>query len=125
MNKNISVLVVEDEAYTALFLKEALELEGYSVSGSVATGTAAVDSANSCPPDIVVMDIHLAGDLDGLATTEQIRRKNEIPVIFISGYRDSELFDRAQKFNPVAFLIKPFEIEELCEKIVLAFPSKA
>lgn len=122
MKKNISILIVEDEAYSALFLQDALSIEGYDICDTVATGEKAIKAVENKVPDVILMDIHLAGEINGIEAVGQIRLKNKVPVIFISGYRDRELIEKAQKMEPLAFLVKPFDVGELCAKIDSAFP---
>ena len=124
MNKVISVLIVEDEAYSALYLQDALSGEGYDICGTVATGEGAVSIAASKKPDIILMDIRLAGEIDGIEAACRIRQNNNIPIIFTTGHTDEGIFDRARKLDPVAYMIKPIDIDELSSKINSAFEPK-
>lgn len=111
----ISVLIVEDEAMTALFLETMLKRRGCNVLKRVSSGEEAVACAREFIPDIVLMDIRLAGEMDGIEAVRIIKSEceNSIQYIFTTGYLDSELKDEAMKLSPLAFLIKPIDINEL------------
>lgn len=121
MKKNISVLIVEDEAFSALYLKTGLSGEGFNICDTVATGEGAIDIAQNKDPDLILMDIRLAGRINGIEAARKIHEKKKIPLIFTTGYDDLELKMEALKLNPLAFLIKPVDIDELCVKISSAF----
>ncbi len=111
--KKIKILIVEDEVLIAQCLKMDLELMGFDVCDSVASGEEAIIKAKENNPDVILMDINLAGELDGIeAATEIVKYKN-IPIMFCTGYGNKELVDRAQKIKPVAFLRKPIIITEV------------
>ncbi len=121
MKKNISVLIVEDELYSAMYLKEILLLHNFIICDMVATGEEAVTAANDKKPDIILMDIRLAGEINGIEAAGRICQNNKTPVIFITGYAGKEIFDEAQTLKPLAFLIKPVDISDLVSKINSAF----
>jgi len=121
MNKTISILIVEDEAFSAMFLRDALSCEGYQICDTVATGEGAIAIAENKRPDIILMDIRLAGELDGIEAASRIRQKNKIPIIFTTGHSDEKIAARARKVDPVAYLIKPIDIDELSLKINSVF----
>ncbi len=64
-------------------------------------------------PDVILMDINLVGEIDGIEAAVEISKKSNIPIIFMTGYDEPNIFERAQKINPVAYLIKPVEIWDL------------
>ncbi|HNY12905.1 MAG TPA: response regulator, partial [Candidatus Wallbacteria bacterium] len=76
MDKTISVLIVEDEAFSALYLEDALSIAGYTICDTVATGEGAVAIAENKTPDIILMDIRLAGEIDGIEAASRIRQSN-------------------------------------------------
>jgi CheY-like chemotaxis protein len=119
--KIISVLIVEDEAISLLLLCDGFSIDGFKVCATAATGSDAVILAEKSRPDVVIMDIGLAGEMDGLEAAGLIRGKNDTAIIFTTGYNDDELRKKAEEFNPLAFLIKPVEIEELISIIKAAF----
>jgi len=113
MEKEIQILLVEDEAITAMLLQAQLKKIGYLFLTHVTTGEKAIVSAKQSPPDLILMDIRLAGEIDGIEAASVIRMEKEIPIIFITGYEDMSVRERAQKLNPLDYLIKPFSIYKL------------
>jgi PAS domain S-box-containing protein len=114
------ILVVEDEAIIAMELKETLEHLGYSVLRTVFRGEDAVILAEKTHPDIVLMDIHLKGDVDGITAAEEISTRFNIPVIFITAHSDKETLARAIRSRPYGYLIKPFNERDLYSNIEMA-----
>ena len=113
MKKQKSILIVEDEVILSAWLKMQLEDEGYLVCGRFTTGEKAIEFVKETKPDVILMDIHLVGKIDGIEAAEQILETSNIPIIFMTGYENKQVAERAQKINPVAFLIKPVEIWDL------------
>lgn len=107
MIKSMKVLQAEDEAITAMQMDRELRSLGYDVVPHVATGEAAVNSAMLNKPDVIIMDIRLAGAMDGIEAAAAIQAVADIPVIFLTGYDDAATRERALKLHPLAFLIKP------------------
>lgn len=107
------VLVVEDEGVVALDITQELESIGYSVVGNVTTGEDAVAKAAELRPDVVLMDIHLQGEMDGIAAAEQISNRYNIPIIFVTAHGDETTLQRAKLTRPYGYIIKPFEPNEL------------
>jgi len=114
------VLIVEDETLIAMELKDRLERNHYTVCGVVARGEDAIGRIDQFDPDVVLMDVHLAGKLDGIETAKQLRTKRDIPVIYLTAYSDSWLIEQAVKTEPYGYLVKPFEERELRATIDLA-----
>jgi len=113
----MNILIVEDEAISANMLKMLMERRGHHVVGPVATGEEAVEMALTRGPDVILMDIHLAGEMDGIDAVGAIQKENPIPVIFITAYDETSVVDRAMKHNPLAYLKKPVNPNEI-EKIL-------
>ena len=115
----ISILVVEDEAMTAMYMETFLRRKGYEVLKRVSTGEDAVYSVHSLKPDLVLMDIRLAGKMDGIESASKILSETDsaVQVIFTTGYTDVELKDRALLLNPLGFFIKPVNMPELIKTI--------
>jgi len=113
MNEKKKILIVEDEVMLSAWLKMQLEDEGFLVCGCITTGEEAVEFVQNTKPDIILMDINLVGEIDGIEAAEIITEKSKIPVIFMTGYEESEIYERAQKTKPIAYLIKPVEIWNL------------
>jgi len=115
--KKISILIVEDEVIIAKYLQMELEDVGFDVCGFVASGEEAIIKAREIQPDFILMDIHLAGEIDGIEAAGEILRNNDGKIIFATGYTERELFERAQKLNPLAYLRKPVTPSEVKEAI--------
>ena len=115
------ILIVEDNAIVALETKERLKRLGYTIAGVVGSGRDAISMARTAMPDMVLMDINLKGDIDGITVAEQIRTFCPAPVIYITAYANEEIKSRAMKTNPAAYLVKPFRELELYSTIEKAF----
>lgn len=111
----ISILIVEDEAITAMFMETMLIRRGYRVIRCVSSGEDAFYYAIKFKPDLIIMDIRLAGKMDGIETVSKIKTESsgKIQYIFITGYSDIELKDRAMVLAPLDFLIKPINLPEM------------
>lgn len=120
----IKILLVEDEAITALAMNMALENMGYVTCEPVATGQKALERLPLDEPNVILMDINLTGDMDGIETAEKIRNLGPTPIIFISGYSSNELMARAQAIDPVAIFVKPVRPQELQTAIEAAIETK-
>jgi len=113
MKNQKSILIVEDEVMLSAWLKMQLEDEGFLVCGCITTGEEAIEFVKKTKPDVILMDINLVGDIDGIEAAEMITEKSKIPIIFMTGYEEPEVVERAQKTKPVAYLTKPVEIWDL------------
>lgn len=107
------VLIVEDETITALCLKQELEAYGFKVLPPVATGKKAIESIISECPDIILLDIRLAGKMTGLDVAKTKECQATKLLIFMTGYITPEIKQEAMKFNPTGFLEKPVEVEDI------------
>ncbi|MBD3305711.1 response regulator [candidate division KSB3 bacterium] len=117
MQQPVKMLIVEDEALTAMRLNLELSLHGYANCQIVATGEEALTIVDQQHPDIVLMDISLAGDLDGIETARHIKSHKDIPIIFMTGYTDPEVQTRAQALHPAAYFVKPVNMTDLTTAI--------
>lgn len=116
----LKILIVEDDSVSALLLQRALEKNAHQIIGIADTGERALDILEASLADIVMMDINLAGELDGIKTTEIINEKYDIPVVYLSASSDAETLNKVVGTNPSAYVIKPFNIRELNMVIELA-----
>jgi len=107
------IFIVEDEAIVAESLNDQLEALGYIVTGYAPSGEEALRNIKNNLPDLVLMDIMLEGEMDGVETAQQIKELYGIPVIFLSAYSDSETLGRAKLTEPFGYLIKPYKEREL------------
>src|SRR6188768_4312203 len=119
-SKAYSVIVVEDEGIVALDLCQSLESFGYKVLCHVSTGEEAIEKVASLKPDLVLMDINLAGKMDGVKAASIIHQSSQTPVIFLTAHADEGTLARAKFACPVGFLLKPFEPAELRASIETA-----
>ncbi len=119
----ISILVVEDEAMTAMFMTTMLKRKGYNVLKSVSSGEEAVNFAINSNPDVILMDIRLSGKMNGIEAVIIIKEKlsNPVQFIFATGYSDTELMEEAMSLQPLGFLIKPVNFPELIRIIEFFF----
>lgn len=107
------VLIVEDEAVLALSYKMALDGGGCEVIGIAASARSAIAMTEQQHPDIVLMDIRLQGQMDGIEAAEVITKSFNTPIIYMTGNTDSETRERALLTNPRAYLEKPIDCEKL------------
>lgn len=120
----VSVLIVEDERDVAYILMRTLDRFGYSVAGYEDTGEKAVSAAGALKPDIVLMDIKLAGKMDGIEAADMIRKTYRIPVIFVTALMDDQTLARVAVSAPYGFIVKPFHDDELRNVIEIALSAK-
>ncbi|OPX64441.1 response regulator [Methanoregula sp. PtaB.Bin085] len=119
MNK-ARILIVEDELIVAEDLKMTLVTLGYEVVGISVTGEHAIELAGETRPDVILMDIMLAGELDGIATAGKIRAQYDIPVIYVTAYADENLVARAKLTEPFGYIVKPFNEREVNSNIEIS-----
>jgi len=109
------ILIVEDEAILAFTLKRIVESAGHEVIGTTAYGEAAIESALSGRPDMVLMDIFLKGEMNGIETASLISEKTNASIIFITGNTDAATREQAMRTGPAAYMQKPIQKKELLE----------
>lgn len=114
------ILVVEDEAITAMGIKSNLEKWGYEVPYVASSGEEALELVKKSCPDLILMDIMLNGDMDGTQTAEKIIEKKKIPIVYLSAYSDNETTVRAKKSTPYGYLTKPFKQNDLRVTVEMA-----
>jgi PAS domain S-box-containing protein len=108
-----TILVVDDEPMIAEHLCESLQEVGYHLLNPVSTGAEALRQIETEPPDLVLMDINLAGELDGIATATAIQATIDCAIIYLTANTDSDTLQRAKHTHPFGYLIKPFREREL------------
>jgi len=114
------ILVVEDERILAIGIKRKLESLGYTVTGIASSGEEAIEKSGQTEPDLILMDIVLKGDMDGIEAVQQIINLYNIPVIYLTAYADDEIMERAMVTEPYGYLLKPFNVNELKANIKMA-----
>ena len=123
--ENIRILIVEDEPIIAADLADRLLDMGFDIAGQCETGEEALALVQHRPPDLILMDIQLAGPLDGIETARKIMEQRPTPVVFLSSNNDDATFARAKTTLPAAFLSKPFRGRDLKHAIELAIHRAA
>lgn len=116
----INVLVVEDESIVSKDIQNSLIKLGYSVAGAAATGEKALDLIQSERPDVILMDIMLKGDLNGVEVAKIVKNDFKIPVIFLTAYADEATLNKAKLAEPYGYIIKPFKEIDLQTTIQMA-----
>jgi len=119
-NLKTKILIVEDEAIVAKNIEKHLLNAGYKVVGLATKAEELIEKAETKKPDLVLMDIKLKGEMDGIEAANKIRESLRLPVIFLTSYTDEETFQRAKLTDPFGYLIKPFEIKDLKRTVEMA-----
>ena len=114
------ILVVEDEILVARDLQDLLTEMGYEVPDIAGSGEGALRKIEALRPDLVLMDIRIRGDMDGVAVAEQVRRRFRIPVVYLTAYADDTTVQRAKITEPFGYVLKPFQERELETTIEIA-----
>jgi diguanylate cyclase (GGDEF)-like protein/PAS domain S-box-containing protein len=117
------ILVVEDERIIANDIKRSLKELGYSVASVAASGEEAIKQAAEKAPDLVLMDIMLKGNVDGIKAAAHIRENFNIPVVYLTSHSDESTLKRAKETGPFGYLLKPYEDRELRTTIEMAIYS--
>ena len=120
MTINAKILLAEDDAIATRILNKSLQRMGYQITGAVQTGEDVIENVVKHLPDIILMDITLGGKIDGITAVTNIRSRFDIPVIYITANTDSEVFERAKLTEPYAYIIKPYELNQLKNTIEIA-----
>jgi PAS domain S-box-containing protein len=120
MVEKARIMVVEDEAVISMEIQDRLTKMGHSICGTAASGEEAVSVATAKRPDLILMDVQLRGEVDGVQTAKQIRDLIEIPIIYLTAFADDRTVERAKLTQPFGYLIKPFSEKELYAAIEMA-----
>lgn len=121
------ILIVEDEMIVAMGIRLKLENMGYYVCGLVSNGLSALKVVREQNPDVILMDIILKGEVDGVETAALIKKIHDIPLIFLTGDSSTETRKRALEVSPAAFIKKPFmdlELKDAIEKALYSWVPK-
>ncbi len=120
-----SILVVEDEQIVAAELKERLYSLGYRVAGVAATGPEAIAKAEDVDPDLILMDIRLKGQMDGIDAAGRILSRRDVPIVFVTAHADEATLQRAKVTGPMGYVLKPFSEKELQTAVEIALYKHA
>ena len=115
-----NILIVEDELLIAQNTAKKLKQYGYNISNVVSSGQAAIEEVNRTKPDLILMDIAIKGNLDGIETASQIKSIADIPIVFLTAYANDRTLDRAAQIGCYGYLIKPFRAKELQATVQMA-----
>jgi len=114
------ILIAEDEELVALAIKSCLEGLGYEIPCVVASGEEAVEKASALDVDLVLMDIHLQGEMNGIEAAGIIRDSSRVPVVYLTAYSDADTLEKAKVTEPFGFILKPFEERALEATVKMA-----
>ncbi|HDP98422.1 MAG TPA: PAS domain S-box protein [bacterium] len=114
------ILVVEDDNIIGMEIRDRVENLGYEVSELLSYGEHAIAKVSAIMPDLILMDIRLKGDIDGIDAAETIRKKYDIPVVYLTAYADDNTLKRAKITEPFGYVLKPFEERDLASTIEMA-----
>ncbi|MEM6262527.1 MAG: response regulator [Bacteroidota bacterium] len=126
MNKQ-KIFIVEDDSLSNDHLKLILEKHGYAVVGSVLSGEEAIAQVPNCQPDLIIMDVNLEhgkGQLDGIQTTTAIQQSYDIPVIYLTAYKDTYMLNKVAHTDYHTYLTKPYEPIDILSAVDKAFRSQ-
>lgn len=126
-NKQVkgSVLIVEDDLLLSMVEERLITKLGFEVVGKVDTGSEAIEKAQELDPDIIVMDISLKGDMDGIEAMGKIREKSDVPVVYLSGSGDRYSYERAKKTGFTDYLTKPVTSGDLKTPLLTALDERS
>jgi CheY-like chemotaxis protein len=118
--EDIKILIVEDENIIALNIKKKLKSFGYSIPAIASTGEEALKLTEIILPDLILMDIMLKGEMNGVEAAEQIRKRFDIPILYLTAYSDDKILEKAKITEPYAYIVKPFKANDLHSNIEMA-----
>ncbi len=117
MSEKIKILIVEDEGIVSIDIRNILKNLGYNYIEVAFTGEEALNKTQDWEPDVILMDIGLKGDIDGIEAAGKIKNRINTPIIFLTGFADDNTLARANKINPVGYIIKPINNKDLDDAI--------
>ncbi len=125
MPEKIKVLIVEDEGIVAMDLAAGLDKDGYEVVGIADSATEAASLFKENEVDIILMDVHIIGEKDGIDTAAELLKQRSVPLIYLTAFTDTNTINRAKSTHPAAFLAKPYSITNVRIAIELAISNFA
>jgi CheY-like chemotaxis protein len=114
------ILIVEDEHIVAMGIKRMLKSLGYTLAGVASSGEDAISKTESTFPDLVLMDIMLKGDLNGIEAAKEIKVRFDVPVVYLTACSESKIVEHAWKTGPLGYIVKPFDEKDLQKSIDVA-----
>lgn len=122
--KKYKVLIVEDEAVTAMVLEDNLQSNGYEITDIIDRGENVMSSIDKSRPDVILMDIQLKGEMTGIDAAYQVTKKHDLPIVYLTANSDETTFKKAKVTHPYGFILKPFNERELKINIEIALHKK-
>ncbi|MBD2652398.1 response regulator transcription factor [Synechocystis sp. FACHB-383] len=117
------VLIVEDERLVAQHIAQLLKSDGYEVCAIASDGATALKKIAEFYPDLILLDIRIKGEIDGVEVAERIKSLYSIPIVYLTAFSDGETLERAQKTNPQGYVIKPFRRQQLISTLAIAMAN--
>lgn len=114
------IYIIEDEPLIAETIKTALEKEGYTIVGMTDNGKEALFDIEELQPDLILVDITLEGKMDGIELVEHLKKKSDVPYIFLTSHSDDQTLERVKQTDPAGFIVKPFNEKTLKSNIEIA-----
>lgn len=114
------ILVVEDEPIVAKDIQQSLRRLGYEVPATATSGEEALRKAGETKPDLVIMDIVLKGQMDGVETAQHLKERFDVPIVYLTAYADHQTLERAKTTAPAGYMLKPYQPNELRTTVELA-----
>ena len=114
------ILIVEDESIVGLDIQKRLQRMGYEALEVLSTGQQAVEFVEREQPDLILMDIQIQGDIDGVETASRIRERFDVPIVYLTAFSDETTLERAKATEAFAYVLKPFKDRELYSSIEFA-----
>jgi len=118
------IMVVEDEAVIALRLQQRLAMMGYEVVALSHSSEESLEKARDLRPDLILMDIKIPGNLDGITVAEIVKSELDIPVVFLTAFAEDQIIERAKQAEPYGYIVKPFQDQELKAAVEIALYKK-
>lgn len=118
----VQIMLIEDSGILVSDIEETLDTEDITIEWVHKSGEGALEELESVSPDLILMDINLDGEMDGVEATEQIRERWDIPVVYLTAYSNEKYMDRVKESDALAFLVKPLEKQDL-QRIIAWFHS--
>ncbi len=118
------LIIADDEVIISTQLEEFLVTKGFDIAGIATSGVQALEMARELKPDLMLMDIVMPGELDGIAAAAKINRELKIPVIFLTAYADEEMIQRAKPIGPFGYVLKPIQEQQILAAIEIALHKK-
>lgn len=119
-----TIMIVDDQVIDIMELEEALTANGYTIAGVAYSGKEAVTMATDRRPDLILMDIKMPGEMDGISAAEVIKAQTDIPIIFLTGHSSQKYINRAKRVDPSGYIMKPIHSDQIVATIEIALHNK-